>query len=742
MSEQRQTKLAAEDLFECGLWVFPLKPKMKKPAIDEWKKYQTERPTEEEISKWWRDKPTANIAVITGPASGILVLDVDGDEGREALRELEARNSPLPETWRSRTGNGEHIWFRYPEGREIEGSVGKIGAGLDVRGIGGYVVGPGSWHENGVQYRWLEAPGGLDLADAPAWLLDLLDPPRPAVRSAVKQEPASHENYVQVAIEGECDAVRNAGEGTRNDRLNRAAFFLGQFVGAGKISEQDVKRQLLNAAKGCGLGEIEATKTIESGIAAGRQKPREIPERERTQRAQPAAGNDTTEDGDSVAAENSEIALADEFTRQYGDTWRHVALWGKWFVWNGSVWAEDQRMEVWDHARKVVQAASQSLGDNQKQPAAKALASCKTVSAVIQLSRSHPKHAALADQWDLDPWALNTPGGYVNLKTGTMFRNEPGMHCTKITAVAPADSVPDDCAWLRFLRRVCGDNDQLVQFLQLAAGYSLTGSTKEESFFFLYGLGQNGKSKFVEAMSGVMGSYHESAGMETFTASKFETHPADLAKLRGARLVTATETEEGRRWAESKIKAITGGDAISARFMRQDFFTFKPQLKLWIAGNHKPGLRNVDPAMRRRMNLIPFSVAIPESERDRDLSEKLKAEWPIILRWMIDGCLEWQRVGLCIPDIVKAATADYMAAEDSMQQWIDECCDIGRAYQTTSEAAFQSWKLWADRSGEHAGSQRKFSQRLEDRGFDKTRTRTGRIFFGLAVRESAQNGSV
>jgi putative DNA primase/helicase len=440
------------------------------------------------------------------------------------------------------------------------------------------------------------------------------------------------------------------------------------------------------------------------------------------------------------AAENSEISLADEFTNQYGTTWRHIAVWGRWFKWDGQIWSEDLSMEVWDCARKIVRDASQELDEAQKHAPARALASAKTVAAVIQLSRAHRCHAALPDIWDPDPWALNTPAGIIDLKTGELDAHDPTRHCSKMTVAAPADAVPDDSVWLKFLWRVCGDSGDLVQFLQRAAGYSLTGSTREEAFFFLYGLGQNGKSKFIEAISGVLGSYHESAGMETFVASKFEQHPADLAKLRAARLVTATETEEGRRWAESKIKAITGGDQITARFMRQDFFTFKPQLKLWIAGNHKPGLRNVDPAMRRRMNLIPFSVAIPEAERDRDLAVKLKGEWPIILRWMIEGCLEWQRVGLCTPDIVRSATDDYMAQEDNLAQWLDECCEIASVYRATSGEAFESWKRWAERNGEHTGSQKKFSQRLEDRGFGKERNNARRWFAGFKLKETTQNG--
>lgn len=287
---------------------------------------------------------------------------------------------------------------------------------------------------------------------------------------------------------------------------------------------------------------------------------------------------------------------------------------------------------------------------------------------------------------------------------------------------------------MRFLDRVFDQSAELVSFLKRALGYSLTGSCKEEVLFFGHGGGANGKTKLFGAVSGAVGDYHEVAAMQTFTASKHENHPADLAKLRGARLVTASETEEGRRWSESKIKAITGGDPITARFMRQDFFTYRPQCKIWIVGNHKPTLRNVDHAMRRRLNLIPFTVTIPEGERDRDLEAKLKAEWPIILRWAIEGCLEWQQSGLQVPDAVTVATDDYMASEDVFSHWLEECCDVGTNRSDRFNELWKSWQDWAKRAEEHIGSKKKFGQTLQDRGFTPSKDGAGsRTYLGLTA---------
>ena len=201
----------------------------------------------------------------------------------------------------------------------------------------------------------------------------------------------------------------------------------------------------------------------------------------------------------------------------------------------------------------------------------------------------------------------------------------------------------------------------------------------------------------------------------TFTATFSDRHPTDLAGLRGARLVTAPETEEGRRWAEAKIKTLTGGDQISARFMRQDFFDYTPQFKLMISGNHKPGFRSVDEAIRRRFNLIPFTVTIPAGERDLELGDKLKAEWAGILQWMLHGCLDWQREGLNPPTAVTAATAAYLDAQDSIAAWLDECCELNSNAWDRPQVLFASWKAWAERSGQFVGDIKTFRDRLDGR---------------------------
>lgn len=430
-----------------------------------------------------------------------------------------------------------------------------------------------------------------------------------------------------------------------------------------------------------------------------------------------------------IPAEFSDECLALRFTAQHGRHLRYVAGWGKWMQWTGETWKADQTLGVFDLARRVCRQASSEASQNR---VASAVASAKTVASVERLAKADRQHAATVEQWDSDPWLLNTPDGVVDLRTGRMRVHNPTDYMTKTTAVGPRRSGCD--RWLTFLDTAMQGDTELIGFLRRVAGYSLTGSTREHALFFGYGTGANGKSVLVDTLTGILGEYATVAGIETFTASPNDRHPTDLAMLRGARLVTAQETEEGRRWAESRIKSMTGGDPITARFMRQDFFTYQPTFKLLIAGNHKPGLRNVDEAIRRRFNLIPFSVRIPPEQRDKELAEKLKEEWPAILAWAIEGCLEWQAEGLRPPAAVVDATADYLEAEDAVAGWLAERCIVDRNLEYAAGALFQDWRTWAEAAGEAPGSQRRFSQALQSRGFEPLRSKTARNFRGLGLR--------
>jgi putative DNA primase/helicase len=324
-----------------------------------------------------------------------------------------------------------------------------------------------------------------------------------------------------------------------------------------------------------------------------------------------------------------------------------------------------------------------------------------------------------------------------NLRTGIGRAPNPADYITKKTACAVAPPSTPHPLWTAFLERIAPD-PELRAFLQRYVGYCCIGVTTEHKFCFAYGTGANGKSTFTNTIAGILGDYATVADVGTFIASNTERHPTDVAKLHGYRLVVAQETGKGRHWDEAKIKSMTGGDKMTARFMRQDFFDFVPKFKLWIVGNHKPHLDSVDEAMRRRMLLVPFLVEIPPDERDPDLFEKLKPEWPAIQRWMIDGCLEWQRSGLGPPKIVIDATEDYFNDQDTIKQWLEDCTEDGGLFAFTSNGSlFASWKSWCEQRNLKPGSGNALSDALVDRGFIRKKGTGGvRGFRSLVVKRA------
>lgn len=435
------------------------------------------------------------------------------------------------------------------------------------------------------------------------------------------------------------------------------------------------------------------------------------------------------------APEFSDEDLALKFTSKHADELRYTALFARWNLWTGKFWRPDETMQIFSLARQLCREQAEECYSkaraNTPSKESKAIASAKTVAAVINLARSDRRHAATKDQWDANPWDINTTDGIIDLKSCDLVSHDPRSYCTVMTPVGPGENCD---LWMQFLNRIMNGDAELIGFLQRMAGYCLTGLTTEHAVFFLYGTGANGKSVFISTLMGIMGDYARVAPIDIFMETKGDRHPTELAMLNGARLVTAIETEEGRRWNESRLKALTGGDKINARFMRQDFFEFIPQFKLVIAGNHRPSLRSVDEAIKRRMNLIPFNVTIPKEERDPDLAEKLKAEWPGILSWMLAGCSEWQRRGIDAPEKVKAATEEYLSNEDVFAAWLEECCDRDGVTFEAGATLYRSYTQWCDGNAESKIGKRRFNERLVGAGADTAKSGSARGFRGLNLR--------
>jgi putative DNA primase/helicase len=434
------------------------------------------------------------------------------------------------------------------------------------------------------------------------------------------------------------------------------------------------------------------------------------------------------ESGELPPAAEESIALA--FAQRHAHELRYVAARGQWLHYDGARWVRDDTLHAFDRARAICREVALEC----EKPAS-SVASAATVAAVERLAKADRRLAATATQWDSHDWLLNTgdceaSAATLDLRNADSRLPDPLDYITKKTAGHCAVVGTPHSVWASFLDRITDGNIELRSFLQRYIGYSCTGLTTEHVFVFAYGTGANGKSTFINTIAKIFGDYATVADMSTFIASRNERHPTDLAKLVGARLVVAQETQKGRRWDETKIKVLTGGDKITARFMRQDFFDFVPTFKLFICGNHKPRLTSVDEAIRRRLLLVPFTVQIPPAERDPQLMQKLEAEWPAILRWCIEGCLEWQRIGLEPPPIVRDATEAYFAGQDTLQQWLDDCTDDGGefAFSRTTEL-FASWKNWCESRNSKPGSAQALSEALVGRGFAKKRNGVGQQGF-------------
>ena len=405
---------------------------------------------------------------------------------------------------------------------------------------------------------------------------------------------------------------------------------------------------------------------------------------------------------------------------------------GQWLIWDGVAWRPDQTVHVFDlirnHCREHSEFAAETPGDTKK------FCSPAFVAGVERFLKSDRQYATTAEQYDTDDWILNTPDGMVSLKDGRILPHDPDKYCTKVTAVSPGGDCP---LWREFLEVVTDGDNELIDYLQRLAGYCLTGSTREHSLHFIYGTGANGKGTFLNALAGVLNDYAAIAPIETFTETHGERHPTELAMLDGPRLVLAQETESGRKWAETRIKALTGGDPISARRMRQDFFTFTPKFKLVIAGNHKPTLSTVDEAIRRRIHVVPFVVTVPLERRDKALGEKLKAEWPGILAWAIEGCVEYcVRDGLEPPDSVVDATDAYLRSQNVLLEWIEDACERRPDCWEKPSLLFANWRAWAKAANEPVGTQKNFVERMEAADFQQCRDREhdGRYWKGIQVK--------
>lgn len=437
-----------------------------------------------------------------------------------------------------------------------------------------------------------------------------------------------------------------------------------------------------------------------------------------------------------------DMGNAERFVANFGDTIRYNYTDKKWLYYSGKKWVTDFN----GTSMRCADASVHTMKDELKhylETDGEESDIYKAFQKHIKTSRSHKSKEnfmkevqhhvpVMPSQLDKYKMVLNTPGGVINLTTGEIKPHKPEFYLTKITKCEQADDV-NAPLWAEFLRTIFKNDLDLIRYIQKAIGYTLTGSTVEECVFFLYGTGRNGKSTFLEIIREIFGDYAANIQPETIMVKPNASSAinSDIARLKGARLVTSVEPNEGVRLNEGLLKQLTGQDIITARKLYGEEFEFKPEFKLWMATNHKPIIRGTDTGIWRRIHLIPFTATIPPEKVDKDLRHKLQGELPQIFRWALDGCMLWQREGLEMPRAVLDSVKEYRREMDVISAFIDDKCETKGA--TQSSVLYAAYSSWAEGNNEYKMSMTKFSLELQKRNFEKVKTRDGIFFNGISL---------
>ncbi len=440
---------------------------------------------------------------------------------------------------------------------------------------------------------------------------------------------------------------------------------------------------------------------------------------------------------DSFEFNLTDMGNANRLVHHFGKDIRYCKAWSKWLIWDGRRWAEDRTDKIFQYAKKTVlfvydeiSRISDSTERKKITRHAQFSESEARIRAMVSLARSDERVAVVPEALDTHSWLLNCLNGTVDLKTGNLMAHDRRHLFTQLAPVE-YDRHADCPLWKSFLAKIMDGNEEMIGFLKRAIGYGLTGDTREQCFFIFHGSGSNGKSTFLQTVHLVLGDYSKQTPTETLLVKPKGSIPNDIARLRGARFVVASEAEDKQRLAESQIKQMTGGDTITARFMRQEWFDFIPICKIFLGTNHKPVIRGTDHAIWRRIRLVPFAVTIDNP--DETFPEKLKEELPGILAWAVAGCLEWQARKLGIPPEVKKATDVYRSEMDVISDFINDFCVVEPTAWVLVADLYEAYCRWCDRNGERALAKRALGQMLSARGFGSDKNHLGWYRMGIGL---------
>jgi putative DNA primase/helicase len=764
-----------------------------KRPITAWKMFQRERPERSRVDAWY-ERGSSGVGVICGAVSGNLeMFEFDEIATYDAFLDIANRGNLGDIVDRIRTGyeevtpgGGVHWFIRCSEidgntdlakrpklPHEMRDEFDKFQVLIQTRGEGGFAItapSNGRVHPSGGQYV-LRAGGPAtiatitteerhDLHDLARWFDQMPKEaprePRPtsaatgtrpgddfSARADWGDDVLTPHGWRYLFTRADVDYWRRPGK-------DRGISATTNYAGSGLLyvftsstafsSEKSYSKFGAYAVLEHG-GDYTAAARFLAARGYGTSDPPPEPDQSST----PPPAETTRGDDGGERHHASDLGNARRLVSRHGGDIRYCYPWAKWLVWDGLRWRVDDSGEIFRRAKETVattyrEAAAADDATERKELARHALRSEgeARINAMVSLAESESGIPVQPDDLDRSPWLLTVGNGTVNLQTGKLQEHDRTDLITKLAPVTYDESAPCP-TWTAFLDRVLAEKADLIEFVQRAIGYSLTGRTTERCAFILWGVGRNGKSTLLETMTTTMGDYADRTPTETLLAKRDTGIPNDVAALKSLRFVFAAESEEGRRLDEAKVKDLTGGDTISARFMRGEWFSFRPQFKIWLGTNHKPVIRGTDHAIWDRLRLIPFTVRIPEDEQDKDLRDKLLAEAPGILAWAVQGCLSWQRDGLGAPNDVTAATAAYRTEQDVFGSFITDACVEHANARITAKDLHAAYQQWCEETGERPLTQKAVGQRLGERGFDSVRTGKARTrtWLGIGLRDDS-----
>lgn len=433
----------------------------------------------------------------------------------------------------------------------------------------------------------------------------------------------------------------------------------------------------------------------------------------------------------------TELGNAERIVYYHGDNIRYCNEL-EWLIWNGKQWKEDSKRKIEAITAKTLRGLyTESAAEEDKYRSKQfhdwAKKCEKRAIRINSILDVRPMVSVRKQDLDSHKFLFNCENGVVDLKTGELLQHDRDLLLTKISPI-PYKKDAECPNWISFLASIflTPDNKpdyEVIDFLQKAIGYSLTGVTKEQVMFFLFGNGRNGKSTFINTIQDLLGDYGKQTNSDTFIKKRNDSGiNNDVARLDGARFVSAVESEEGQQLSEALVKQITGGEKMSARFLRQEYFEFTPEFKVFFTTNHKPIIKGSDEGIWRRIKLIPFTVTIPKDKIDYDLPDKLSKEMPGILKWAVDGCLKWQVEGLKEPKAVMEATASYREDMDILGPFLEENCTIQVNSKIEAKSLYENYTKWCYQNNELELKNRVFYRQLEIRGFKKEKGAKNKTF--------------